>query len=445
MSSLVRLLILLQLAKANEIWQQPLTDPLAGSWEPSLGSEPCTVSHTTAYEQSEGPVEFSTSGHDNLDSPRLSAINATAWEQWEFDSVSDTGLAGVMMGFSRDASYAFFGQGNLRVEFYIVLSDGSVVQELDYVSESSVEDCGGYVKGTWKGPGRTYSFAVTRDMRHATLAFDSGRVAGNMTIAAAAPAHLANGDLFPSRRPGSTKLAPKLYMAQPIPGGRTTTDLIINTNNKRVRFDGVGGHVRVWAEDGWFNICDGWHFLRAVAGPYVISYWQPVSRIEGGTSSYSAQLFRAGELLVATQRGNGNGNGSGNVGASHDDETEEEFDHVIFRDEALDGEVAGSLADRSSGHVVEFVSPKRDLVWRFRAQHLRKQFEMGLGGGTGLTGFTNRVTGGRVGGTQYEGRALSEQVVLPEVIARWRIWVVFGIGMLGRGKTALMGMVGYIA
>ena len=438
MSSLGCLLILLQLARANQIWQQPLIDPVLDNWEPTLGSESCTVSHTTAYEQSEGPVKFSTSGHDNLDSPRLSAINATAWEQWEFDSVSDTGLAGIMMGFSRDASYAFFGQGNLRVEFYIVLSDGSVVQELDYVSESVVEDCGDYVKGTWEGPGRSYSFAVTRDMRHARLAFDSARVQGNVTIAAAAPAHLANGDLFPSRGPGSTKLAPKLYMAQPIPGGRTTTDLTINKNKKRVRFDGVGGHVRVWAEDGWFNICDGWHFLRAVAGPYVISYWQPVSRVEGGTLYYSAQLFKAGEMLVATQRG-------GNVQASDnddDDETEEE-DHVLFRDEVLDGEVAGSLDDRSTGHVIEFVSPAR--VWRFRVQHLRKQFEMGLGGGTGLTGFTNRVTGGEVGATQYEGRALSEQVVLPKVIARWRIWIVFGIGMLSRGKSALMGIFGYFA
>ena len=428
MSSLISLLILLQFAGANQIWQQPLTDSWPGNWEPILGSESCKVSHTTAFEQSKGPVNFSTSGHDNLDSPRLSEINATAWEQWEFDSVSDTGLAGIMMGFSRDASYAFFGQGNLRVEFYIVLSDGSVVQELDYVSESIIEDCKDYVKGTWKGPKRTYSFAVTRDMRHAKLEFDSARVKGNFTLSAAAPPHLANGDLFPSKRSESTKLAPKLYMAQPIPGGRTKTDLTIK--KKTVRFDGVGGHVRIWAKDGWFNICDGWHFLRATAGPYVISYWQPVSRVHEGTSTYSAQLFKGGEKLVATQRGN------------RASETE---DYVLFRDEVQDGEVQGALADRSSGHVIEFVSPQRGKAWRFRVQHLKKHFEMGLGGDSGLTGFTNRVTGGEVGGTQYEGRALSEQVLLPKVIAQWRIWIVFGIGMLNRGKSFLMGLVGYVA
>ncbi len=74
-----------------------------------------------------------------------------------------------------------------------------------------------------------------------------------------------------------------------------------------------------------------------------------------------------------------------------------------------------------------------------------KAFEMGLGGDSGLTGFTNRVTGGEVGGTQYEGKARTEQVVLPKVIAQWRIWIVFGIGMLNRGKSFLMGLVGYIA
>ncbi|KAL8727615.1 MAG: hypothetical protein Q9166_005923 [cf. Caloplaca sp. 2 TL-2023] len=426
MSSLVSLLVL-HLAVANQITQQPLPDPFPGNWEPRLDSEYCTVSHLTAFEQSKSAVEFSTSGNDNLDSPRLSAVNATAWEQWEFDSVSDTGLAGIMMGFSRDASYAFFGQGNLRVEFYIVLGDGSVVQELDYVSDSIIEDCENFVKGTWKGPGRTYSFAVTRDMKHAKLDFDSSNVKGNFTLTAAAPPHLPNGDLFPSKSPKSTHLAPKLYMAQPIPGGHIKADLKIH--KKTVRFEGMGGHVRIWAEDGWFNICDGWHFLRAMAGPYVISYWQPVSRIDASKSSYSAQLFKNGEKLVGTQRGN---------------QVSKSEDYVLFRDE-LDGEVTGALADRSSGHVIEFVSPKREKTWRFRVQHLKKQFEMGLGGDSGLTGFTNRVTGGEVGGTQYEGRALSEQVLLPKVIAQWRIWIVFGIGMLNRGKSFLTRVVGYVA
>ncbi|KAI4283006.1 MAG: hypothetical protein L6R38_002490 [Xanthoria sp. 2 TBL-2021] len=431
----ILLLFHLAVTNANQISQQPLTDIFPGNWEPELGTVSCTVSHTTAFETANGPVTFSTSGHDNLDVPRLSSINATSWEQWEFDSVSDTGLAGIMMGFSRDASYAFFGQGNLRVEFYIVLADDSVVQELDYVSESTIEVCPDLIRGVWQSQRnkRTYSFAVTRDMKHAKLTFDSGSVKGNFTITSSAPAHLPNGDIFPSKNPRSTELAPKLHMAQPTLGGRTTTDLVINKTP--VRFTGTGGHVRIWAKDSWFAICQGWH-RRAVAGPYVISYWQPVSRVSGhkGQSYPSAQLFHNGEKIMSPRRRGGK-EGSGNLNKNKDD-------YVLFSDET-GGEVKGGLAhDPNSGHVIEFVSPSLGKRWRFRVQHMRKQFEMGLGGASGLTGFTNRVSGGEVGEVQYEGRALSEQVLLPEVIAQWRIWIVFGIGMLNQAKNYLMGLIG---
>ncbi|KAL8809474.1 MAG: hypothetical protein Q9223_003093 [Gallowayella weberi] len=435
--SFLLLLVHLTATDANQISQQPLTAIFPGSWERELGPNACSVSHTTAFEQADGPVTFSTSGHDNLDVPRLSSINATSWEQWEFDSVSDTGLAGIMMGFSRDASYSFFGQGNLRVEFYIVLPDGSVVQELDYVSESIIEDCPDLIRGVWRSPSkkRTYSFAVTRDMKNARLSFESASVKGNFTITSSAPAHLPNGDIFPSKDARSTELAPKLYMAQPIPGGRTSTDLTIN--KKPVRFTGTGGHVRIWAKDSWFAICKGWHFLRAVAGPYVISYWQPVSRVSGhqGRSYPSAQLFHNGENIMSTRQ-LGSKVGSENPSKNND------ADYVLFSDES-GGEIIGGLAhDTNSGHVIEFISPSLGKRWRFRVQHMRKQFEMGLGGASGLTGFTNRVTGGEVGGVQYEGRALSEQVLLPDMIAQWRIWIVFGIGMLNRSKSYLMGLVG---
>lgn len=207
----ILLIIHLAVGNADRISQQPLTDVFPGSWEPELGTVFCTVSHSTAFEQASGPVTFSTSGDDNLDIPRLSSINATSWEQWEFDSVSDTGLAGIMMGFSRDASYAFFGHGNLRVEFYIVLASGSAVQELDYVLESTIEVCPDIIRGVWQSPSkrRTYAFAVTRDIKNAKLTFDSGSVKGSFTITSSAPADFPNGDIYPSKNARSTELAAK--------------------------------------------------------------------------------------------------------------------------------------------------------------------------------------------------------------------------------------------
>jgi hypothetical protein len=83
--------------------------------------------------------------------------------------------------------------------------------------------------------------------------------------------------------------------------------------------------------------------------------------------------------------------------------------------------------------------------WRFFIQHIKKEFGMGFGKRTGLSGFANRVVGGVVGGTQYEGRAFSEQVVLPEVIKQWQIWIVYGVGFLSRGKNFVIDFVPYFS
>ncbi len=69
---------------------------------------------------------------------------------------------------------------------------------------------------------------------------------------------------------------------------------------------------------------------------------------------------------------------------------------------------------------------------------------MGAGGGFGMTGFANRVISGEVNNLQYEGRGQSEQTYWPEYIEQWKIWLVYGAGFLGRGKTYFIKLVSYI-
>ena len=64
---------------------------------------------------------------------------------------------------------------------------------------------------------------------------------------------------------------------------------------------------------------------------------------------------------------------------------------------------------------MEFVSPKRGKRWQFELEHHSLPFEVNLGVGKGLAGFTETVTGGEVGGDQYSGGfGVSEQVFLPD-------------------------------
>jgi hypothetical protein len=180
------------------------------------------------------------------------SINATNWEQWEFDGLSETGLSGILMGFSRDPSYHFFGQGNLRIEFYMALGDGTIIQELDYVSESVIIECENFVMGVFNSTKKTYSFQITKDMKYAKLNFNSSKVHGSMKMTSITPPHFSDGTVLGINGPSheSVNLAPGLYYNQPIAGGRVEVDASL-ASGKRVAFHGRGGHGRLWAVDSW--------------------------------------------------------------------------------------------------------------------------------------------------------------------------------------------------
>ncbi|KXH56089.1 hypothetical protein CSAL01_10630 [Colletotrichum salicis] len=408
--------------------QVPLSPPFPESlneqWDDS-----CSISKSTAYEMVQGPNTFSTSPSEHINSVKINpAINATNWEQWEFDGLSHTGLSGLLMAFSRDASYAFFGQGNLRVEFYITLGDGTVIQELDYISESYVADCPDFIAGIWNSTDRAYGFHVTKDHQFARLKFDSWRVQGGFTMSSSTTAHLADGSPWTpdGGNPDATEVSPGLYYGLSMGGADVNVDATLSSG-RRITFKGRGGSTRLWATDGWLKLCEGWKVFRAWAGPYSIVYWDVMARMGKPGKYVSGHLFHNDQLLVGSRLGN----------------VSDKDDYVLFTDN-FDGEMSGRYKDKNTGHTFEFVSPAEDKKWKFDLQHVVTQYEMGAGAGFGMSGFANRVVGGEVGGVQYEGRGHSEQTYWPEHIEQWKIWLVWGFGFLGKGKTYVMKMVSYI-
>lgn len=407
-------------------------EPIAPEFPATLNSEwdhdSCTISKSAAFEMHHGSNQFSTSPTEHMDSAKITpTINATNWEQWEFDGISDTGLSSILMGFSRDHSFHMFGQGNLRVEFYITLGDGTIIQELDYVAESTIIDCPDFITGIFNSTKKSYSFHVTKDLKHAMLNFNSTRIQGTVKMSSTVPPHFADGSPWGSEdvKSDSASLAPGLFYSLPMAGASVEIDAKLSSG-KKIAFTGSGGHARLWAVDSWLNIADGWHAVRARAGPYTIAYWEIDSRTNRGTKYHSGQLFFEGKVVAASR-----------IGSVSSD------DYLLFSD-MFGGEVSGRLTDKNTGHILEFVSPDRDRRWKFTMQHILKQYEMGVGSGFGLTGFANRIVGGEVGGLQYEGKGVSEQTFWPEYIATWKIWVVYGIGFLGDGKHYLMQVAGYL-
>jgi hypothetical protein len=217
-----------------------------------------------------------------------------------------------------------------------------------------------------------------------------------------------------------------LLYGLPIGGAAVEVDATLSSG-RRIAFNGRGGSTRLWATKGWLKLCDGWKVIRAWAGPYSIVYWDLVSRMDRGVKYVSAHLFYDDQLRVGTKIG----------------DVSDKDDYVLATD-VFDGEVMGRYKDKNTGHRLESVSPAKDKKWKFEVQHMITQYEMGAGGGFGMTGFANGAVGGEVGELQYEGRGQSEQTFWPEYIEQWKICLIYDAGFLGSGKTYFMKLGGYV-
>ncbi|KAL0937406.1 uncharacterized protein CTRU02_207137 [Colletotrichum truncatum] len=393
--------------------------------DPAIWKKECKEHRITSYETVTGDIHFGPRRHDEHPTiGKLSGINSTSWEQWVFDSVSDDGSSGIFLSLGRDASYAFFGQGNLHVEFYALMEDGTKFQELAFVDQSSIYDCGDYIASTWTSNSHSFEFRVPRDTSigaEATIVVSTPKLHGRFHLLSSAPGHFPDGNLHASPET-LTQVAPGLHMHGTIPAAQVEGKITIKGRRGGVTsYSGKGGHMHLWAIDNWFKIIWGFQIIRGTAGPYSFFYWEPTSRVGGRTTHCTAILFKNGKRLVSTK-------------AANSTYQPQNGDRVQVLATKNGRGVRASVAGRSTGHVVEFWSADGGH-WRFELEHQYVQVQMPFGRDTGLAVFTNRMFGGEAGGCQYLGSAFSEEAEFPETLAQWKIWLVYGIGMLGQIKA----------
>jgi hypothetical protein len=396
--------------------------PTDNDFTPRWDDDACTISRTTAYEVHDGPNTFSTSPSDPMNSLKITPkFNKTNWEQWEFDGISHTGISLMMVMFSWDYSFYFFGKGNLRMELFATTPDGKHHTVLEYLKESTILDCPDYTYGIWNSTGKSYSFYTTKNLKHTKLVFDSPGIKGTYKLSATTPPVHADGsapNLEGDNRADAALLSPDLYYSVPVSGGEVEMDAVLRSGTK-LKISGRGGSARLWATQGWLGMSESWVALRAWAGPYTIVYWHVVSRVGAnrGTKFPSAHLFYNDELIVGTRVDNFSDT--------------EDYVRDTYK---TDGEVSGTYHDNNTGAVFEFASPAQDKKWRFETQHTMRWYELGVGEGLGMSDFADRVVGGEVGGPQYEGRGLTEQAKFPEYIPQWAIFLLYGAGFFGSYK-----------
>jgi len=355
----------------------------------------CTVSHLTMHEMEKGrePVFFSTSPLDDPLAPKMLPLNSTGGEQWEFDGTSSDGTMAFCIGFYRDPNYAILGTGNLRLSAEFAFPNGTRFVRVDYPTDSIIESCPTFTRGTWKTKDYSYTFEVSKDMSTARIGFDTDDLKGSALIKSVTGPRYPDASLFPHEN-GTTQVVPYFHWIEPIPVGETSINVMIE--GSPYKFSGLGGHERLWTAFSWFTCLRTFSAIRVLAGPYALTHLSYGSAIVSDMYRPSVVLWEDGKHIFSAT-------------AFEPSDTE----NYAVLERTYHGKVTGNLKDKATGVELVLVSPKQKKQWSFTITYKNIGFEYFLGEGVGGTGFSATAVGGSIGLKQYFGAAFVEYLEFP--------------------------------
>ena len=342
----------------------------------------------------------------------------SAVEVWLFDALSQTGGDAFTVSFLRDTMAAPSG---FRVALNASWADGenwthNLVLPISSVTNEGVDAAKGLVKGEWRSEedsGPSATFEVDADLSTAVVTFNvPGFITGTLELKSRGYQCLpttadeasvgTNADIF-WMRPIAMADA---HLDACITTGPGTSKYILISNDQ----GGYGGLERSWESMPWMKAVTDSLFVRAQAGPYVLSVMRLVGRPEDNyPNSTSARLYHHGRLVCAPQR---------MVETMHGfSACQLENENALVFDKFFDGEgIPASFRDKNTGYKIDFLSGSK---WSFELRHQREWWRFPTSkpgpGGTGSSAFVVTVKGGLANsGDVYEGFGMAGQVEMPE-------------------------------
>lgn len=246
------------------------------------------VTNTTVI----GDVPIVTTAESLFDGPMVGGINATSFEWWYFDAVSQNGEQEITVVFYRSQLFRALPEINY-VEVAIVWPNGTTSLYEFGADSSSVTTAGYGASGVWNGTG--LSFTGTSTLSEYTITFDSDIFKGSLAISSTAPAHYADG--LPPGNPKASPFAfPSIYWTNAIPAGAANCKLTVLGEAFTFQ-NGVGYHDHNWGGD---SILPGtsWYWGHATVGPY--SYVYVDGDIIGDGRYGTAYLVNNGQIEAMT-------------------------------------------------------------------------------------------------------------------------------------------------
>ncbi|KAF4332253.1 hydroxyneurosporene synthase [Fusarium beomiforme] len=236
----------------------------------------CPAETTTLYPiLYSGPsqVQF-TSCASGADGPRVFPINATTFDWWYFDAVSDDGLHALtvifftssFVGFSFDLEstidplnvYVFYNNGGDGFSFPIAST--SVTIKLD----------GDGASGDWTGSG--ISFKGAPDLSTYSVTFEktllNPSVEGTFTLKSRGPGHYVCGPLEGGQ---PERVLPHVGWVNVMPAADAAVDVTIW--GEKIKFTGNGYHDKNWGDAPFLTSLNGWYWGHATFGDYNIVFF----------------------------------------------------------------------------------------------------------------------------------------------------------------------------
>jgi hypothetical protein len=193
-----------------------------------------------------GPVTTEFIAYQPVDAPKHSAFNATAWDWWYFDVVSDDLQESICITFDLGVASAIIGGGFGNVPYVAAFpswSDGfngfnTYGAAEAIVTADSSQSSSGLWRGAGVGNGVTWN-APAGTSRY-ELIWDTPEIQGMLSFVSKAPPHYPCGAITPG---SNLEIFPGVGWANAVPDADAVVDLTIN--GRKLSFSGVGYHDKV--------------------------------------------------------------------------------------------------------------------------------------------------------------------------------------------------------
>ncbi|KAF7549495.1 hypothetical protein G7046_g8328 [Stylonectria norvegica] len=253
-----------------------------------------TVDNTIATGPSIAQWESLAAGFDGS---HVSPINASSYEWWYFDVVSDDGLTSVVLTFYTAPTSGFLGGGPSNNILPVTITVGTPGNEYrgfyerSYATQAVIESYGNGASGQWLGTG--YEFCGASDLSNykVKVASASQLVSGTVNFKAIAPAHYNCGPVGA----GQEMFAfPGLGNMIGISDAVAHVDLVVN--GTVVKFTGLGYHDKNHGNIPFQTALLKTTWGHGRVGPYSVVWAIPIERATGKTYS-TGYVAASGKVL----------------------------------------------------------------------------------------------------------------------------------------------------